>query len=628
LDTTYAQLHEAHKNRLTEGKGELTIQVLRNHVSVLNSYLVFCGKTAENKIGRELTHDFIKKSAAFVELVCDGKKKAAADRMSILRSWYKTVEKFTQASRLQTHSGVSQFHQELRIAVAKKGTSVVEIARAVKCEPNSLRKWLAGAYPFKTSLPSFHRLETYLGFERGYLESLLNFPRYKGTIANHSGNDQYIERFQESMKSRYFLPCEELSFELKAEWQKLLRYKTAEFPVGLRRSATGWWRTISAEDATRKTIKNPMCHIENGKVCPSAERAESSLRSFLGFLVKPASDEKFPGLGLPIDGVQTLAMFVIPEFVSAYFEFMKARSGNIAHSGHVAFGGYVGSLTRETEGYLAQQPAFLKKIEAYASDRTWEALCRETHELCLAWQLAGKNKKSRDPKAPLMALLALDQPLKPFARAINKLDEAAAACSPGSSYQAAYKRDALLLALSIANPLRLRTLTIAKYVPPGKASAYKTNLYKTEKGVWRLRFSRDEFKNGEGKAENYDAPLPRGLSERIDEYLDEYWPTLMKRNPSGPWIFASKRGQKHSALDNVISNIAKNYIPEVTRLRGHALRHIVATDFLRRNPGQYSVIAELLHDTLETVLKNYVHGKMESAFNAHEESLKNFLSGI
>ncbi|MNR67133.1 hypothetical protein D3C85_1909720 [compost metagenome] len=58
----------------------------------------------------------------------------------------------------------------------------------------------------------------------------------------------------------------------------------------------------------------------------------------------------------------------------------------------------------------------------------------------------------------------------------------------------------------------------------------------------------------------------------------------------------------------------------------HAVRHIVATDFLNRNPGHYTVVAALLHDKLETVLKHYAHRKSESAFNLHEEHMRSFFA--
>jgi hypothetical protein len=45
-------------------------------------------------------------------------------------------------------------------------------------------------------------------------------------------------------------------------------------------------------------------------------------------------------------------------------------------------------------------------------------------------------------------------------------------------------------------------------------------------------------------------------------------------------------------------------------LRGvgpHVIRHIVATDYLKRFPGAYQMVSFLLNDTLQTVLKEYGH---------------------
>lgn len=64
----------------------------------------------------------------------------------------------------------------------------------------------------------------------------------------------------------------------------------------------------------------------------------------------------------------------------------------------------------------------------------------------------------------------------------------------------------------------------------------------------------------------------------------------------------------------------------VVGMRLHALRHIVATVFLMRNPGQYALVAELLHDKLETVLKHYAYGKLERTFQAYEEHLGSFFA--
>jgi hypothetical protein len=182
--------------------------------------------------------------------------------------------------------------------------------------------------------------------------------------------------------------------------------------------------------------------------------------------------------------------------------------------------------------------------------------------------------------------------------------------------------------MGISNPLRLRTLSITKHVPPDVSSEYESNLVQLSDGSWRLKFSKEYFKNGDSLYEDYDAKLPDGLNTRITEYLSIYRPVLTARNPSSPWLFCTRLGAQHGSLSEEIDGIAQRFIPEVVRMRAHALRHIVATDFLTKNPGQYVMVAELLHDKLETVLKNYAHFKTDAAFSAHEQHLQNFFDGI
>jgi len=273
---------------------------------------------------------------------------------------------------------------------------------------------------------------------------------------------------------------------------------------------------------------------------------------------------------------------------------------------------------------VCKRPGRVGKVAKKGKGRPWEELCGKTKDICAAWEQLGKGTKSRDPFVPIRNLMKLDDPLAPLKQAIKHLDIAAAACTPGGTRQATYKRDALILAMTISNPLRLRTMSLMKYVPPDSYSEHETNLYQTQRGQWRLRFKKEDFKNGESMDADYDAPLPVGIGPRIAEYLIEFRPVLIKRNPDAPWVFPSLLGKELSDLGERIAKAALRFIPEVTRLRGHAIRNIIATDFLRRNPGQYTVIAELLHDKLETVLKHYAKHQLESAFKAHEQHLSTF----
>ncbi|MDQ1274405.1 MAG: hypothetical protein QG591_3035, partial [Planctomycetota bacterium] len=44
-------------------------------------------------------------------------------------------------------------------------------------------------------------------------------------------------------------------------------------------------------------------------------------------------------------------------------------------------------------------------------------------------------------------------------------------------------------------------------------------------------------------------------------------------------------------------------------------RHIIATEYLKNNPNGYQVVANILHDKLETVLGEYAHLKIADGFS-------------
>ena len=627
---TYLELLEKHVSRLTKERGALSEQVRRNHQSTLNGYLKFIGKTMGSIVGKEFTADFQSRAVEFAEPIAAISRKTAADKLSILRAWRRTVDSTMEAVKLRSVAGPSIFHKALRVAVELKGESISEISKKIKSHPRTLPSWMAGAYPFLAGVPTLRRLEDYLGLERGHLESKLDYPRKCVNVGLGKQRDKYSERHRVNLADRYGILASDLSSSFVEEWRAFMKYKTAEYPTGLKRSDGGKWRALPMEQASWGMRKEPLFHSSPGMVCASAARTLCHLRGYFGFLTKEVdSNSATSGLGLSIDDIQSLGMLAIPEFVNAHLEFMKARSGGLVHSGHLVNCAFICNILDKQSGYLRQQPDFINKISAYSKGRTWDELCEETFNLCRAWGKASKGKKSRDPRIPLANILNLDDSLAPFRRAIQRLDEAAAMRAPCGSVQATYKRDALLLALAISNPLRLRTLTITKYVNSGVCdSDYRTNLYKTEDGRWRLRFFAGDMKNDGGKPEDYDAALPRKLSERIEEYLEVYRPVLIKKQPDCPWLFPSLLGGQLKKVENIFRGIARNYIPEVTRMGPHAVRHIVATDFLRKNPGKYVALAGLLHDALSTVLKNYAHGQLDNAFNAHEQHLESFFDGI
>lgn len=629
MDVTYAQLQDAHKTRLVTERGSVSMQLLRNHNSTLNTFLSFLGMTSENKIGKEILDDFEESSAAFVAETCPTNKKTAADKLSILRAWKVTAESFNKRRKLRKAAlalGVATaFQTELHEAIERSGKKKIDLAIEAGIDHSTLHRWLNGRPPNDTSVPSIHRIELALGLERGHLEANIPvIPRLPKIAVRR--DDAYSKRHAANCQDRYFLLRENMSELLKQEWFEFLHYKTVECPIGLIRSTLGRWQSLHPDLVKPELAKNPWIRPTTNEVCATASRAFSSIRGFLGFLNRkpsPDGDSARGGLGLQLSDVQTISLFVIPEFVQAFFQYMKARSGGIVHTGHGVLAGFVSTLVHPEYGYLAQQPDRHHLIERYAKKRSWESMCAETMTLCDKWQEASVGNKSRNPEEPIHQILRMNDPLEPLFRAIVDLDALADNKAEGGVRKAKLKRNALLLALAIANPLRERTLTITKYVPVDMYSEHTTNLYKNEAGEWHLAFSKEHFKNRSSKKEDYDAPLPAWITERLEEYLSLYRPKLIQKDPDCVWLFPSSQdGEKLTDLSGVINRIAKHYVHEVRRLRAHAIRHIVATDYLAKNPGQFDVVSQLLHDTFETVYQTYAHKKKESAFNAYEEYIK------
>ncbi|WP_439684433.1 hypothetical protein [Cupriavidus oxalaticus] len=442
-------------------------------------------------------------------------------------------------------------------------------------------------------------------------------------LAFEQGHDQHVsncgarppipyrERHRANTKSLYALPESELNASFQAEWIAFFEYKTSHWTC-LKRSTKGTWRLVPPVQIGGKL---PTLAYLHGRGAATASMTLNKLRAFFGFL---ALSEKGGGRGIPSDDAQSLAWLAVPEAVNGYLEFKTARSEGLVHKGQAGFAELAAGMTHPLTGFLTQQPHFSQRLPEAVSGRDWRGMCEETHKLCTQWKRAAVNI-SRDPKEAIQGLLSLSEPLAPVFRAIEALDRAAADAPTGSLKEARYKRDALLLSMLLANPLRVRNYTIMQYHVDGRG-----HLYVRQDGQWRLRFAPSEFKNEIGAARTpYDAPLPISLSDRIVDYLYEYRPRLVQKHPNAPWVFPSSSSAKPwSNLSKQVFRLTKRYLPETLGFGEHSFRHLVATDYLRKNPKEYLTVAQLLHDTIETVLREYAHLNHDDAFGKYELHLR------
>jgi integrase len=100
--------------------------------------------------------------------------------------------------------------------------------------------------------------------------------------------------------------------------------------------------------------------------------------------------------------------------------------------------------------------------------------------------------------------------------------------------------------------------------------------------------------------------LPPELSELIDEYINDYRPTLL-RGSIDLWLFP---GQKREIKNSrTLSLQVTDWVIKATGLRitVHQFRHAAAAIFLKHRPGEYELVRRMLgHRSIETTRNFYI----------------------
>jgi integrase len=144
------------------------------------------------------------------------------------------------------------------------------------------------------------------------------------------------------------------------------------------------------------------------------------------------------------------------------------------------------------------------------------------------------------------------------------------------------------------------------------------NLYRAE-GGWRLRFRPEDFKNLNGAAKDkpYDVEIHRSVWPTIEEWIGEYRSRLDRTHSDYVFMSSHKhyQGQPWGGMTHTVLLQTRRFLSSTDGIGPHAFRHLVATTWLRMQPGSYQRVAVLLHDTLETVLKTYGHMTVSAGFD-------------
>ena len=485
---SYTRITELLKQNFCDDSQERSsaTQQYRNHLSTLNSYLSFVGKTMDSNVGSELGSGFHDKLRDYLQQI-DVAERTRRDRATHLRLIYRLAEAAATRPEQMLNKQM-EFSGELRRLTAQCGLAPKTLAKNAGVDPTTLSRWLRGATPRADTMPSVHRLEAYFGVERGYLAGLIQRPTDEAPAV--CAIPSHRRRMAERTKHNFYLTTPELGDLFKSEWGSLFDYKTTAFPT-LERQSRGRWRLI-AQDVSIPL--NPLA-VRGAMVCPTADNVLGRLRTFFGVLSRLPADRG--GIAWAEPPPLTLAWLAHPAALHCYLSWLTAQSGGVRHNGHKVFAMVVCNLLRPTTGFLWQQPAIYRARlpQGYrpTTDAAWQQMCEKSHKLLRDYN-RGSNSLSRKPEEPIAHLLALPDPLRPIREAITKIQAEAASAPPGSMLEARHKRNALLLALLLSNPLRARSLMSMTWERNGHGT-----LQGSPGQEWRIHLQPEHFKTGDSR---------------------------------------------------------------------------------------------------------------------------------
>lgn len=585
------------------------LQQLRNFRTSLNGFLVSVGKTTASRVGKELTTGFDAALNRYLDAL-DVANTTKRDRRSHLRR-YRALHEAQRATNETTRTKqVTTLSETLRAAIARTDMAPKTFARKVGVSTSAVQRYLAGAMPNRRGIPGLRRMEYELGLERDSLISLVKYDDMPNQDST-SRESEYRMRLAGRTADEYYMSIDELGPDFKKEWRELLAYKTCVSPT-LERTAKGVWRCIPQNTCP---IGTTWVMVGN-TVSPAAIMALNRLRALFGFLARPIESG---GQGVSPVEVQTLAWLAVPSATSAYLQFLTQRSAGLVHLGQANFARFISSMVRPRTGYLRQRPELRCALPLDVrpeDDEGWQSLCDEAHRHARQWIQRAKDI-SREPDAPISSLLALDAPLKPVLDAIARIEQCAAAAPSGSVSQARHKRDALLIAFVISNPLRLRTLQSLTWSPDNSGAVYKTAT------GWRVRLTRAMLKNGDGKAgKRYDVAVAPWVGDLLDEYVEEYRATIVGSSGGGYLFVCNGSAGIWKGMSRHVQQLTKKHVRGTAGFGLHAFRHLVATDMLKRHPNAFVTAAQLLNDSLETVMRSYAHLQRDDSFVMHHQYLE------
>lgn len=602
----YADLHIE-----LSASNSVSPQTLKNLKSVLNRWLEFHQLDLDCPVGPELSGLFDTAVGQFKSYLMQNGVRAetAADRVTLMRNWNRFFKNLGPAKQ-----AITGFASTLADAVEKSGITRKSIALSAGIWELTLREWLRGnrVPENRHRLETVPKLESLLKLPTGVLTSQLPPPKPEVEVIQTS----YQKSLSENLKTSYALL--DVPDAMKQEWLGYMHFKVLPVKLGFNRN-TNWGKRETKSLGTKYSWEATI----GQEVSPSANVAWQCVANVIGFAVLAKSKG---GLGYGKDAI-TLATLADPDIYTDLIKFMLSRSGAY-NNGLVNLVAQIKAMLRPNTGYLWQEANSFNQVylhKGMTADE-YRSQCGATynHLLTMSKHLQSNSvlKMTRDPKEPIQQILDMQHPLE----ALFDLAERVKKCAPPKSKPENYAihlRNLLLLQMLTAAPVRINQYAILTYYTNNSGHLYKAD------GSWWLRFSEHETKNHK----KYNVRLYPGTYKFIEEYLEKYRPLLLAGNLSNH-VFCSKprvdgrvgaEPASSKYLSSIIFDMTRRFIPGSPGFSAHAIRPIIATDFLKNHPGQYELAANLLDDEVATMIKHYAHlnkAAMHETYNTYSAEVE------
>ena len=599
---TYGELIVHHLTLIRsdlQSKGK-TQQLARNHRSAIKAWMR--GRFSEDTpVGQEFGGGFSITLREHLDALADEDKSPStiSTRKTILIKWRETWVEMLKGR--ESFELPKDFPGALTFLKERAGVSYEEIARQVGVKYSSLiREWSKGRQlPMGENLPIVARLEQYFGQPANTL--LARLPRFmfgaRGVIKH--GLTPYRRHLQKAQKDTYKI--NHWPPQVEAEWNRLVRVYTDPAWARLQNEQREIYWRIRAHDGS----------------CPTAELNRAWMSSFFGYLCLPVNDDEpvLGGRGLRREDL-SLALLSDGALVYDYMEFKRERTYLKAYNAQTKSSlGFCASLVRPKTGYLWRQQHFAAKLLNPLPEGQWQDWCKRNHAIFVGFhkdfQKQKKFKKTRDPFDGVRALIVNEQ------HPIDVLLDLAAAVEadmPPSGYNPRERavHYQLFFFVKFASNIPLRALNFSLLTYRADNTGH---LYQRSNGSWWVRLAAEEFKNQQwtDEKDEYDIPIEESLRPVIEEYL---W--LHRSHLAGAdrcdYVLRPSRCQLEASvaapvcrwdMSKWIYKLSQRYIPGCPGFHLHAIRHLVATEFIKNQPDGFAVAAAVLHDHEQTVRDAY-----------------------